>query len=320
MVPAFVLAMRSFFRLSALAVSAALTGGVPSAQEQEPSPFTAESELVVLHVTVKNRAGSYVDALGADAFHVFEENRSQRIDFFATEDSPITVGLIIDSSGSMSPVRYRVLAAAIEFVESSNPLDEVFALVFNDDVRSVLASSDPFTEQPEVLRDALSAAFVPAGRTALHDAIAHGLKYAAMGSRQRHALIVLSDGGDNASTTPFDAALRQTQASNVVIYTVAIADPIGRDANPKRLRQLANTSGGIAFEPPDVESVRRALQEISRDIRHGYTIGYRPTDPTEQVQFHPIRVEVRSPSGERIPTRTRKGYLSGRSRVKADAR
>jgi VWFA-related protein len=312
--------MRSFFQLSALVVSAVLAGGAPSAQEQEPSTFTAESDLVVLHITVKNRAGSYVDALGADAFHVFEDNRPQRIDFFATEDSPITVGLIIDSSGSMGPVRDRVLAASIEFVESSNPLDEMFALVFNDDVRPVLSASDPFTEQAEVLRDALSAAFVPAGRTALLDAIAHGLKYAAMGSRQRHALIVLSDGGDNASTTTFDAVLRQTQASNVVIYTVAIADPIGKDANPKRLRQLANTSGGIAFEPLDVESVRRAFQEISRDVRHGYTIGYEPTDPTEHVQFHPIRVEVRSPNGERLPTRTRKGYLSGRPRDKADAR
>jgi Ca-activated chloride channel family protein len=313
--------MRTFLPLSALAVSAVLAGGAPSAQEQEPSPpFTAESDLVVLHVTVRSRAGSYVDALGAEAFHVFEENRPQRLDFFATEDSPITVGLIIDSSGSMGPVRDRVLAASIEFVESSNRQDEVFALVFNDDVKPVLAASDPFTENAEILRDALSAAFVPAGRTALHDAIAHGLKYAAMGSRQRHALIVLSDGGDNASATTFDAVLRQTQASNVVIYTVAIADPIGKDANPKHLRELAITSGGIAFEPRDVESVRRALQEVSRDIRHAYTIGYEPTDPTEQVQFHPIRVEVRSPSGERLPTRTRKGYLSGRSRDKADAR
>jgi VWFA-related protein len=312
--------MRSLFRLSALAISAVMAGGAPSAQELEPSPFTAESDLVVLHITVKNRAGSYVDALGADAFHVFEENRPQRIDFFANEDSPITVGLIIDSSGSMGPVRDRVLAASVEFVESSNPLDEMFALVFNDDVRPVLSASDPFTEQAEVLRDALSAAFVPAGRTALHDAIAHGLRYAAMGSRQRHALIVLSDGGDNASTTAFDAVLKQTQASNVVIYTVAIADPIGKDANPKHLRELANTSGGIAFEPRDIDAVRRAFQQISRDIRHGYTIGYEPTDPTEQVQFHPIRVEVRSPDGERLPTRTRKGYLSGRSREKADAR
>jgi len=292
------------------AVAFAVAISLAPAQNQQPV-FKAQSELVVLHVLVKDRGGSYVPGLTAEAFRVFEENRPQAIRFFATEDAPVTVGLVIDSSGSMAHVRDRVVAASAAFVDASNPLDEVFALVFNDDVRPVLTAAKPFTSDANTLRHALAEVFTPVGRTALYDAITDGLSYVARGTRERRVLVVLSDGGDNASQATFPGLLTQLQASNAVVYTVALVDPLGGESNPGRLRQLANTSGGAAFEPRNVAEVERAFQQIARDVRSSYTVGYEPASTGQRAGVHRIRVEVQSPDGRRLVTRSRTGYLAG---------
>jgi Ca-activated chloride channel family protein len=147
---------------------AVITVSISAARQAQ---FTAESELVVLRVRVTDKSGAYVSGLTGDAFHIFEEGRPQTLHFFEYEDTPVTIGLIIDSSGSMRNARDRIIAASAGFVESSNPQDEVFALVFNDDVRPVLAESTPFTSDAGTLRNALDNVFVPAGRTSLYDAI-----------------------------------------------------------------------------------------------------------------------------------------------------
>ncbi len=278
---------------------------------QDLPRFTTESELVALHVMVKDRNGSYVTGLTADAFRVLEESQPQTISFFADEDAPVTIGLVIDSSGSMRNVRDRVIAASAAFVETSNPQDEVFALVFNDDVRPVLTASAPFTSDANTLRNALTSVFVPAGRTALYDAIADGLAYVAKGTRDRRVLVVLSDGGDNASSMTFAEVLTQVQASNTVTYAIALIDPFEADADSKRLKQLAETSGGTLFSPHSQADVARAFQQIAQDVRHGYTIGYVPSDTPRAPGVRRLRVEVRSPDGRRLVTRTRTGYLAG---------
>jgi VWFA-related protein len=272
--------------------------------------FTTRSELVVLHVRVTDRGGSYTTGLTATSFRIFDEGRPQDIRFFESADAPITVGLVIDSSGSMRNVRDRVIAAASEFVESSNRDDEVFALVFNDSVHAVLDESNPFTGDANALRHALGDVFQPGGRTALYDAVAEGLIYGAHGARDRRALVVLSDGGDNASRLTFKEVLTRVQSSNAIIYTVALADPVDLDSNPKRLARFAETSGGKAFEPTDVGGVHKAFQEIARDIRRSYTIGYEPTGTGRQAGFHRISVEARSPNGRRLAARTRTGYFA----------
>src|SRR5436309_2238625 len=123
---------------------------------QNPPAFTSESELVVLHVTVKDGRGRLMSELPQAAFSVFEDNRPQPITMFSAEDAPVSVGLLIDNSGSMRENRELVIAAAADFVTSSNPKDEIFALLFNDDIHSALPRSMPFTNDPVVLRDALS--------------------------------------------------------------------------------------------------------------------------------------------------------------------
>lgn len=283
----------------------------PLTQAQDPQPqFKSESELVVLHVLVTDRSGAYVSGLPADAFHLFDETRRQTPQFFLDEDAPVTVGLILDSSGSMAPVRERVIAAAAEFVQSSNPADEVFALVFNDDVQRVLGER-AFTSDADTLRQALASAFQPIGRTALYDAVMDGLNYAARGSRDRRVLVVLSDGGDNASTATLKDVVARVQSSNTVIYAVALDDPLDADANPGKLKQLSEASGGEWFSPKDVAGVRKAFQKIARDVRHMYTIGYEPMNTALHQGLHRIRVEVTSADGRRLAVHSRSGYLKG---------
>jgi len=295
----------------ASAIAALALGSIVLAQAQDAEPqFKSESELVVLHVTVTDRAGGYVSDLPADAFRVLDETRPQTPKFFLAEDAPVTVGLVLDSSGSMASVRDRVIAAAAEFVESSNHDDEVFAIVFDDEVQPVLRKA-PFTSDPEELRKALTSVFQPAGRTSLYDAVLEGLQYAARGSRDRRVLVVLSDGGDNASSTTLKDVQQAVEGSNTVIYAVALDDPFDPDSNPKRLRQLAELTGGEAFTPKNVVDVRKAFQKIARDIRHSYTIGFEPTNSPLHGGFHKLRVEVKSPEGRRFDVRARTGYLKG---------
>lgn len=301
--------MKTFVGVAAVAALAVST--VSSARlhqvAQQPPPFSAKSELVVLHVLVKDSRGAYVGGLPADAFRVYEEQQPQPIKLFEREDAPVTIGLLIDNSGSMQSVRDRVIAASAAFVDSSNPLDEVFALVFDDDVRGVLDPATPFTGEAGVLRRGLMDVFAPAGRTALYDAVDAGLRYVLTGSHDRRALVVLSDGGDNASHAGFRGTLIATQASNTVVYTVALVGAVDSDADPGKLARFADTSGGAAFAPRDIAGVERAFQRIAQDIRHSYTIGYERATGS-RPGFHRVHVEVRGPDGHKLLTRTREGY------------
>ncbi len=306
-----------FTRSSVSAMMALLLGSVVLAQESSSALFTSTSELVVLHVMVTDRGGGYVPNLPVDAFHIFDDARPQTPKFFLTEDAPVTVGLILDSSGSMRRLRDRVIAASAEFVQSSNPEDEVFALVFDDEVEPVLRDA-PFTSDADTLRAALSSVFRPAGRTSLYDAVLRGLRYAARGTRDRRVLVVLSDGGDNASAATLKDVVTAVEGSNTVIYAVALSDPLDPDANPKRLKQLAEATGGETFLPADVAEVHAAFEKIARDIRHSYTIGFDTMNAPSHAGFHKLRVEVRTPDGRRLAARARTGYLKGLPDAKPD--
>jgi Ca-activated chloride channel family protein len=162
-----------------------------------------------------------------------------------------------------------------------------------------------------VLRAALERSVNARGRTALYDAISAGVDYLSGGSRERKALIVLSDGGDNASRVTRDEAVRKAQASNAVIYTIAVVDPGSRDANPKLLRELAQASGGQSFHPERPREIAEALGQIARDIRHTYTVGYMPTNIARDGTFRNLRVVVTAPQGRPLVVRSRRGYVAG---------
>ena len=303
--------------LRLLVTTTVLSGGlglVPAAQKGPPPfgpdepVFSARSEIVVLQAVVENRHGGYVSNLTADSFSVFEDGVAQAIAFFNEQDAPVTVGLLVDSSGSMRTVREFVAAAAGSFAASSNPRDEVFALTFGDDVRAALPRSDPFTSDGATLQRALFDAITARGRTALYDAVAQGLKYADAGTHERKVLLAISDGGDNASSATFDDIIRNAQRSNALIYAVIVRDPLETEANPRRLRRLAEQTGGEAFEPRDIGQVPSVLEHIARDIRNMYTIGYAPP-PDKRPGLRRVQVRVSGPGSGYFRVRTREAYL-----------
>jgi Ca-activated chloride channel family protein len=308
---------RLVIAVAALAASAlgadipATHSGSPAPAQEGPPVFSAQSELVVLQVMVEDGRHAYVTDLKADAFTVREDGASQTIAFFNQLDSPVNVGLIVDGSGSMQAVRGLVASAADGFVRASNPEDEMFALTFSDAVRPLLPDRAPFTNSATTLRAALTSAITSRGRTALYDAIVEGLRYADLGMYERKALVVISDGGDNASMSTFDDVLDTVRLSNAVIDTIAIVDPVGTDGDPGRLKKLAEASGGESLKLESIDQTPAVLQRVARDIRNMYTIGYSPSHSGGDG-FRRIRVDVRAPGYGGLRVRTRDGYLAGK--------
>ncbi|MGH9256003.1 MAG: VWA domain-containing protein [Vicinamibacterales bacterium] len=296
--------LRSLCLAASVAVAASPTAG------QDGARFVARSDLVVLHVTVTDRRGAYVGGLSRDSFRVFENGEERRLNFFLDRDLPATVGLILDSSGSMFAMRHHVATAVATFAAASHADDEFFAMTFNERVKRAMPPRQPFTSDPSLVRDAVTDNLGARGRTALFDAVSTGLDEVARGHRERQILILISDGGDNASTTTVEHVFDRAQRSNAVIYAVALVDPLVRDRNPKLLRQLATATGGLAFEPRDARGIGEALNRIARDIRSSYTLAYVPSGTAESDRWRRIRVETRSLNGRRVNVRTRTGYVA----------
>jgi Ca-activated chloride channel family protein len=309
--------MRERWLIAPLVLLAVLmVSGVDASRRPQPARdhapvFSSSADLVVVHVTVTDRRGAYVTDLPRDAFRIVEDGVPQRIEFFTGEDSPVTVGLLVDSSASMSEGRDRVIAAATTFAEASHADDEIFGLAFNDHVRAALPPSTPFTSDPGVFRVALARTMAAQGRTAMYDAISTGLTYVAKGHHLRRVLVLVGDGADNASTATFDQVLKEAQASNAAIYAVGVIDPLEREANPRLLRRLAQATGGESFFPREVNAVEDVLREIARDIRNSYTLGYVSSNSARNGAFRRIRVAVTDPNRSSLVVRARDGYRSG---------
>jgi len=291
-------ALRFLFVVASLAAPAA----------QEPSFRSASTELVVLPVVVSGKHGAYVSDLPRDRFAVYDNGRRMAIEFFSNEDSPVTIGLIIDASSSMRTKIGEVVAAALAFARSSNPDDELFALRFNDDVRNAVGK-DGFLLAGD--HDALSGALLSIrseGRTALYDALLAGLDRLDEGRRARKALVLISDGGDNASAAKLDAVLQRARKSNAAIYTIGLFDADDPDRNPGVLKSLARETGGERFLPGSAGPLMTACQHIAREIRAGYTIGYAP--PDRDGNFHRVRVQIEPADPRHLDIRTRPGYFA----------
>ncbi len=206
----------------------------------------------------------------------------------------------------MGPKLAEVLAASLAFAQSSNPDDELFALRFNDDVRDAVAGHRFLRADDRVALEIALASVRPDGRTALYDALVAGLDRLAEGSRPRKVLIVVSDGGDNASAATLDRVLVRARNSNAAIYTIGLFEDEDLDRNPGVLKSLANTTGAERFLPRSPGELLKVCERIAREIRSGYTIGYVP--PDHDGAFHRVRVDIQ-PSA-RLTVRTRPGYFA----------
>jgi len=264
---------------------------------------------VVLPVVVTDKQNRYVSDLAREHFIVFDNGRKVSVEFFTNEDAPATIGLIVDASGSMKKKLGEVLTGALAFAKTSNPQDELFALRFNDDVRSAVAGRRFLLADDLVALEQAIGSMRAEGRTSLYDALIAGMDQLREGSRARKALVVISDGGDNASQATLEQVLARARDSNAAIYTVGIFDADDMEKNPGVLRSLARLTGGERFLPRSPGELVQACLQIAHEIRSGYTLGYAP--PDRDGVFHRIRVEVAPADPRRLKVRTRPGYFAG---------
>ena len=286
---------------------------VPALPAQDPPSFrSSSSELVVLPVVVTDKQNRYISDLAREQFVVFDNGRKVPIEFFTNEDAPATIGLVVDASGSMRKKLGEVLTATLAFAKTSNPQDELFALRFNDDVRNAVAERRFLLAEDLVALEQAIGSMRAEGRTSLYDALIAGMDQLRDGSRARKALVVISDGGDNASRATLDQVLARARDSNAAIYTVGIFDANDMEKNPGVLKSLARLTGGERFLPQSPGELVQACLRIAHEIRSGYTLGYAP--PDRDGAFHRIRVEVAPADRRRLNIRTRPGYFAaGRS-------
>jgi Ca-activated chloride channel homolog len=287
------------------------------APPEQSFKLTATAELVLLDVSIEDAAGDHVAGLTKNNFQVYEDGKLQTITHFSSDDVPVTVGLVIDKSGSMRPKHENVVTAAIAFVHASNPKDEVFVVNFNDRASFGLPPNVSFTDDVEALRAALSMK-PPDGRTAIYDAIVLSLNHLDRGTREKKALVLVSDGGDNSSTHGFANVTQRVQESRATIYTIGLFDDDDKDRNPRVLARLARISGGEAFLPKVLPEVVGICRRIASDIRTRYTVGYVPVRVGEKGSLRKLKVIAWQPGGGKLVVHTRASYFLPESRPAAN--
>lgn len=271
--------------------------------------FSVDVGLVLLPVTVLDKSGRFVDGLQQSDFTVYEDGKPQEIQVFEKRDIPVAVGLIIDNSTSMVPKREHVIAAALELAEASNPEDEIFVVHFYDHIVFALKLGEAFTSDIADLKAAVSR-IAGLGRTALYDAVIAGLEHLQMSRLRKRVLVVISDGGDNASTQSRQEMLDKTRRSDALIYSIGIYTDHERDRNPKVLKELAGITGGEAYFPRNESQLSEVCKRIATDIRSQYMLGYIPKNQEKDGNYRKIKVSVEASDRGRLTVRTRSGYLA----------
>jgi VWFA-related protein len=276
--------------------------------EEKQYTIAIDVDLVVFNVSVTDSRGRRVSGLKAADFRVVEENRLQTVTIFNAEDSPASIGLIIDNSGSMQSKLADVINAALAFTGASNAEDELFVINFNENVYVSLPPSMPFTSSPYQIRAALLGT-APAGMTALYDALAVGIEHVKTGTRDRKAIVVLSDGGDNASRHRLDDVIEIARRSSAAIYAIGIYDETDQDRSPGVLRRIAQLSGGRAYFPDSPGDLNRVWRDIAGEIRNQYTIGYRSSNSDRDGKYRKVKITA-SRNGRSLRVMTRDGYFA----------
>jgi Ca-activated chloride channel family protein len=303
--------MRTTSLIAILVAGCSLIANSSPALPAPSAQFRASSELVVLHVSVRDRRGRYITGLAKDAFTVIDDARPQTLEMFSADEVPASIGFLIDNSNSMQPSRERVIASSVAFAKHAHPQDEIFVLTFNEAVRHAFGPAVVEQMDSAVFARAMSEAIVGRGMTAIYDGLAAGLSRLEHARHTRQVLIVVSDGGDNASHITRDAIVKQVHDSDATVYTVALIDPLIPDGNPRLLRQLARATGGESYEPRHADAVPEAFERISKDIRNAYTLAYVPTKTDNHApgRRRAVKVYVRSQEGRALNVRVRDGYF-----------
>ncbi len=304
---------KGYFLFAPFLIFLGMFGFAPSLTTDRPAAGGGQAEiavntsLVLLPVNVADSRGAFVPGLMREDFRVFEDGQAQKLTVFEERDTPVTVGLIVDHSRSMGNKLADVVAAVNSLVHSSNSRDEMFVVDFNDDVSVELMEGKAFSNDPKDLEEALTAVSAR-GRTALYDAVSEGLLHLQYGHLAKKALIVISDGGDNASHLKYAQVLAQARRSQAVIYAIALVGSDEEEENPGLLRRLCKDTGGIAYFPHVGKSVASASAAIAQDLREQYVLGYAPQNMNHPDAFRKVEVKVTAPGRGRLRVRTRQGY------------
>lgn len=265
------------------------------------------SNLVVLDVSVTDGDGVPVAGIGKDRFRVSEDGKTQIISQYSAEERPVSLGFVVDSSGSMFKKVLHVRRAVNSFLTVSNPEDSYFVLGFNDIPKLGLPDEIRFTSKADDVRNAV-ASFRAEGRTCLYDGLAAALNHIQESMLERRYLVVVSDGKDTASSIRLDDSIRQCRASRVTIFTLGLFEDEDEDQNSGVLKQMARVTGGQYFHPANAKELSDACVRIARDIRARYTLAYTPPSAARRA-LRRIKVELtpRPDEAKRI-VRTRTEY------------
>ena len=293
-----------------------LLGAPFAAQEKKKgkdSDYTLSVEVnfVLLHVSVFDDKDHLLKGLKKDDFEVFEDKIQQEVSLFREEDAPVSMGLVIDNSGSMRTKRERVNKAAMTFVKTCNPQDEIFLINFNDQVYI----DQDFTKNIDDLAEVLDNIDTRGG-TSLYDALYLSLEHIREGKEDKKALLVISDGEDRDSRYKFETVLEIARESQACIYVVGLFDKEGERTRPQKkavsnFKDLAADTGGKCFFPESVDEVEAICRQIAHEIRNQYTIGYKPTNAKRDGTWRTVSVRLNAVKNtKKLVARTKRGYYA----------
>ncbi len=297
----------SSFLLAALVV-AAQQPPPPPAVQADPV-FTTDSRLVQLHATVLDSKGKLVTNLPKGAFTVLENGKPQPLKQFVREDVPVSLGLIIDNSGSMRDKRSKVAQAAMALVKASHRQDEVFIVNFNDEAYLDRSFTSDIAKMEEALTKIDSR-----GGTAMRDAVSMSIDYLKeKGKREKKVLLVVTDGDDNTSgaANTMEKLVEKAQQSEILVYTIGLLSEEERGKAKRATRALnalAVASGGLAYFPKAVDDTEALAVQVAHEIRNQYTITYVPTEAALDGTYRRIQVVAKGPG--KLNVRTRSGYYA----------
>ena len=295
-----------------------VTSGTSSGQEGYKIGVTVD--LVLTYTTVFDKAGRFVSGLRQDDFKVYEDGVQQTILSFSQEDVPVSMGILLDLSGSMRGKIEQVNKAALAFITASNPQDQVFLIGFNEDVELL----QDFTNDIDEITDALENTAVM-GSTAIYDAVYLGVQKAHTGTKAKKAIVLITDGVDKESFYTLDELVSKVQESDVQVYTVGFLDPIKKKglfsswskSVPEKARdaltRISEETGGKAFFPDQVGQIHTIVSEIAHELRNQYSIGYFSSNGARDGSFRRVKIEIAGPSAEGNRLRYRRGYFAAKA-------
>lgn len=280
---------------------------ISGAGAQDDATFRSDTRLVLLHATVVNNKGQLVTDLTREAFKVFENNVEQPLKVFRREDVPVSLGVIVDNSGSMRDRRQKVEAAALAMVKASNPQDEIFVVNYNDEAFLDVE----LTNDVKKLEEGLSR-IDSRGGTAMYDAISMSIDHLkAKAKRDKKVIMLITDGNDNASNINLEKLVKKAQGTDVVIHCIGLLnteEPRAAKQAKRAIENIAKVTGGLFFFPDDLAEVEKLSLQVAHDIRNQYILAYSPTVQVLDGSFRTVRVTAK---GSGSPTvRTRTGYYA----------